>query len=159
MEHVQAFDRRFSWRGAALAAALVLVIALAVLAGMALLHRIGGTRPAAAARRAASHAATSRTVPLRSRSRISVLVLNGNGIAGAAGREATRLLGRGYRRLLPANAPGGYSRSLVLFRPGWGREAERLARDAGIAAVAPLDGSLPSADAGYQLVVILGASS
>src|SRR5256885_9393047 len=36
--------------------------------------------------------------PLRSRSRVSALVLNGNGVSGAAGTEATQLLARGYRR-------------------------------------------------------------
>ena len=87
-----------------------------------------------------------------------MLVLNGNGISGAAGAEASLLLGRGYRSTDAVNAPAGYATSLVLFRPGWQREAGRLGRDAGIRLVAPLDGTLPRADAGYQLVVVLGTS-
>lgn len=95
--------------------------------------------------------------PLRPRSHVSVLVLNGNGISGAAGSEATRLVGRGYRRTDSANAPShSYARSVVLFRPGWEGEAKRLAHDAGIRTVAPLDGRLPAGDAHRQLVLILG---
>jgi hypothetical protein len=112
-------------------------------------------------------AATTRTrgaarkpvvVPLRARSRLAVLVLNGNGIAHAAGEEATQLLARGYRSAYPTDAPSTYARSLVLFRPGSEGDAKRLARDVGIRTVSPLDGRLPRADARYQLVLILGAN-
>jgi hypothetical protein len=97
--------------------------------------------------------------PLRPRSRISVLVLNGNGIGGAAGGEATNLLARGYRHAMPSDAPSlDYARSLVLFRPGWQREAQRLSHDARIPAVAPLDGRVAPAYARVPLVVILGAN-
>jgi hypothetical protein len=87
-----------------------------------------------------------------------VLVLNGNGISGAAGTEATKLLAAGYRHAIPTDASQDYATSFVLFRPGWQREAQRLARDAGIRSVAPLDGRLPRTDAGYRLVLILGAN-
>jgi hypothetical protein len=97
-------------------------------------------------------------VPLRPRSRVSVLVLNGNGIAHAAGGTATQLLVHGYRSTYPTDAPNTYARSLVLFRQGWEREGRRLARDAGIRTVTPLDGRLPGTGAGYQLVLILGAN-
>jgi hypothetical protein len=49
-----------------------------------------------------------------------------------------------------------YARSIVLFRPGWEREAKRLAKDARIRAVAPLDGPLPSGAAAAPLVAIVG---
>ena len=49
------------------------------------------------------------------------------------------------------------ARSLVLFRPGWQREAERLARDSRIPTVAPLDGRVAPAYAHVPLIVILGA--
>jgi hypothetical protein len=92
------------------------------------------------------------------RSRISVLVLNGNGVSGAAGGEATDLLARGYRHAIPTDAPSlAYARSLVLFRPGWQREAERLAQDARIATVAALDGGIAPEYGSVPLVVILGA--
>jgi LytR cell envelope-related transcriptional attenuator len=88
-----------------------------------------------------------------------VLVLNGNGVEGAAGSEATGLLTRGYRHAVPADASSlDYARSLVLYRPGWQREAERLARDVRIATVATLDGRVAPTYAHVPLVVILGAN-
>lgn len=88
-----------------------------------------------------------------------MLVLNGNGTSGVAGTTATRLLGRGYRSATAANAQSdGYATSLVLYRPGWEPEAQRLARDAHIRVVAALDGRLPAGSARDQLVLILGAS-
>jgi hypothetical protein len=76
-----------------------------------------------------------------------------------AGTTATRLLGRGYASATATNAANDhYSTSLVLYRPGWQREATRLARDAGIRVVAALDGRLPAGSARDQLVLILGAN-
>jgi hypothetical protein len=98
-------------------------------------------------------------LPLRPRSSISVVVLNGNGVSGAAGNEATSVLSRGYRHAVPGDAPSlDYARSLVLYRPGWQREAERLAREVKIPTVATLDGRLAPQYAHDQLVVILGAN-
>ena len=95
---------------------------------------------------------------MRPRSVVSVLVLNGDGVEGAAGSEATTILSRGYRHAIPGDAPQlDYARSLVLFRPGWQREAERLGRDSRIPTVAPLDGRVAPAYAHVPLIVILGA--
>ncbi len=157
MEHVQPFDRPFPWRAAALAAA---VIALAELTALLVLGgvRLFPVHHAATARRSVTTPVDKPAVgPLRPRSRVSVLVLNGNGVPNAAGDEASQLLAKGYHRTDAADAPTTYARSLVLFRPGWEREAKRLANDAGIPTVTPLDGSLPRAVAGYRLVLILGS--
>jgi hypothetical protein len=160
VEHVQPFDRPFPWRAAALAAAalaLAELAALLALAGIRLVHGHHGaaSTPAAAA---ASPAVKRAVRPLPPRSHVSVLVLNGNGVSNAAGTEASALLARGYRHAVPGDASQTYASSLVLFRPGWHGEARRLAHDAGIRSVAPLDGRLPTADAGYRLVLILGAN-
>jgi hypothetical protein len=86
-----------------------------------------------------------------------VLVLNGNGVSGAAGTEATAILARGYRHAIPGDASQlTYARSLVLFKPGWQREAERLAREVRIPTVAPLDGRVAPEYASVPLLVILG---
>jgi len=88
-----------------------------------------------------------------------VLVLNGNGINGAAGGTASDLLAGGYRHAIPADAASlDYARSVVLYRPGWEREAQRLARDARIPTVAPLDGRVAPEYARVPLVLILGAN-
>ena len=128
---------------------------------LVLLFRATGTRPVSDTGRVSKgHPAAGRLLPpLRPRSRTSVAVLNGNGVSGAAGAEATAILARGYRHAGPGDAPSStYARSLVLFRPGWQREAERLARDAGIRAVAPLDGRLAPAYAHIPLALILGSN-
>jgi hypothetical protein len=156
VEHVQPLNRSFPWRLAALVAcALVLVI----LAGLVLTHRSAPTRQEPGSGRVAKGQPATPPVPLRPRSAISVVVLNGNGVSGAAGDLATSLLGRGYRHAVPTDAASSnYARSLVLYKPGWQREAERLARDVKIRTVATLDGRLAPQYAHDQLVVILGAS-
>jgi hypothetical protein len=153
VEHAQPFSRPVPWRLAILVAS---ALALAALGGLVLTHQAGRTRPAAAAGRGPQRPPA---IPRRPRSRISVLVLNGNGVSGAAGGIATDLLAVGYGHAIPADAPSpDYARSLVLFRPGWQREAERLSQDARIPIVAPLDGRVPPEYAGVPLVVILGAN-
>jgi hypothetical protein len=166
VEHVQRLNRPFPWRAAALAAAAVALAelsALLALAGIRLFkvhHAAAQTPPAAATGHVSTgHVSTGHIVKaLRPRSRASVLVLNGNGVAHAAGEEATQLRTQGYRHAYPTDATNAYARSVVLFRPGWKGEAERLAQDSGIRTVTPLDTRLPGSESGYQLVLVLGAN-
>jgi len=162
VEHVHPLDRPFPWRAVALAAGIVALAeltALIALAGVRLfhVHHVVAGLPATTT---PSAGRDSKPIvhPLRPRSRVSVLVLNGNGVSGAAGTEATQLLARGYHHAVPSDAPSTYAQSVVLFRPGWQREAQRLAHDAGITAVTPLDVRLPGSDRSDQVVLILGAS-
>ncbi|MGH2977730.1 MAG: LytR C-terminal domain-containing protein [Gaiellaceae bacterium] len=156
MEHVQPYNRPFPRRTVALAAGLLLAVALLVAGGLALAHRQQRTRPVPGTSRVPKRQVAA---PLRPRSRVSVLVLNGNGIEGAAGTEASAVLALGYRHAIPGDAPSlDYARSLVLFRPGWQREAERLGREARIPTVAPLDGRVAPDYAHVPLVLILGAN-
>ena len=153
MEHAQPFNRPFPRRLAILVAS---ALALATLGALVLTHQAGRARPVSDTGQAPKGQALP---PLRPRAHISVLVLNGNGVSGAAGGLATSLLSRGYRHAIPADASSlDYARSLVLFRPGWQREAERLARDARIPTVAPLDGRVAPEYAHVPLVLILGAN-
>jgi hypothetical protein len=153
VEHAHPLDRPFPWRLAALVASAV---ALAILAGLVLTHRPAQTRPVSDTGRAPTGQAMK---PLQPRSRLSVLILNGNGVSGAAGNEATMILARGYRHAIPSDAPQlDYARSLVLFRTGRQGEAERLARDVKIPTVATLDGRVAPEYAHVPLIVILGAN-
>jgi LytR cell envelope-related transcriptional attenuator len=164
VQHVQPLDRPFPWRAAALAATALALAELAALLALAGIRLVQGhhssSPPAATSTPAARHTPTPKTVvhALRPRSHVAVLVLNGNGIAHAAGTEAAKLLSRGYRRATASDASQHYVSSLVLFRPGWEREAHRLAHDAGIRTVAPLDGTLSPSYGRYPLVLILGAN-
>jgi hypothetical protein len=153
VEHVQPFNRPFPWRIVALVAS---VLALGAGSVVALVGRPAVSRSEPASRQARQAPALP---PLRPRARISVLVLNGNGVSGIAGTTASKLLTAGYRHAIPADASQlDYARSLVLFRPGWQREAERLGRDARIPTVAPLDGRVAPAYVHVPLIVILGAN-
>lgn len=94
--------------------------------------------------------------PLRPRVEVRVLVLNANGVQGAAHTEAARLQGLGYTIGGAANAPAHhYARSMVMFVPGYLKEARRLARETGIRLVAPVDGLSRSALSASRLVVLL----
>jgi hypothetical protein len=75
------------------------------------------------------------------RSETIVMVLNGNGVAGAAHDTASRVEARGYTVGEVGNAKRtDYMRSVVMYRPGYRGEALRLARDLRIKIVGPLDG-------------------
>ena len=96
-------------------------------------------------------------VPRLARARMHVLVLNGNGRAGAANTEAVRLQTLGYPAITTGNAPRARrAASLVMYRPGYRPEAVRLARDVGIRLVGPLDGLHVTDLKGAQVVEILG---
>jgi hypothetical protein len=87
-----------------------------------------------------------------------VAVLNGNGRNGAAAAEAARLHGLGYRIASTTNARRqDYATSVVLYRPGFAAEGERLAHDLGVKVVGPLDGISRAALHGGKLAVIVGA--
>ena len=82
-----------------------------------------------------------RSAPTLPRARTRVVVLNGNGVAGAAGATADRVRSRKYRIASVGNASRtDYATSIVMYRPGRRPEAERLARDLRVDVVAPLDG-------------------
>jgi len=139
-----------------MAALVTSLVALATIGGLLFLQPPAQTHPGSDTGRVPKG---QEAKPLRPRSRVSVLVLNGNGMSGVAGTTATRLLGRGYHSATATNATvENYATSLVLYRRGWEREARRLARDAGIRIVAALDGRLPAGSGRDQLVVILGAN-
>jgi LytR cell envelope-related transcriptional attenuator len=76
-----------------------------------------------------------------SRSETIVMILNGNGVSGAAHDTASRVEARGYTVGEVGNAKRtDYMRSVVMYRPGYRGEALRLARDLRIKIVGPLDG-------------------
>ena len=139
---------------AALELVLLLIVAVAMLSKpltahakeAALNHEVGTAIP-------------SRPEPKRatlSRGQTSVLILNGNGIAGAAAAEASRARARGYQVAATANAPRTYGRTVVMYRAGHRPEAKRLAADMGVTLVGPLDGLASRQLQGAQLVVVLG---
>jgi LytR cell envelope-related transcriptional attenuator len=91
------------------------------------------------------------------RSETTVIVLNGNGLQGAAHSMAERVRGKGYAIGSVGNAPRtDFARSLVMYRSGFAAEGKRIARDLGIKVVGPLDGMKRSQLLGAHVAVIIG---
>ena len=163
MEHAVPFEAVRPWRTAAMIAsgvAAVELLALIVTATVLLGHSVT-SRSAAAARPAPAKPAKTKPAAraVLPRTRTRVIVLNGNGQAGAAASEAAAIHSRGYK----ISAVGNATRStqgptLVMYRPGFAAEGRRLARDTGISIVTALDGLKPSSLHRAQLVIVLGAS-
>jgi hypothetical protein len=132
------------WRTATVILSVVAATELVVLmiAGIALLGPPISRHVRTAAKEEVLGApAKTRVRPSLPRARTRVVVLNGNGLAGAAGAAAERVRSSGHRVATVGNAArSDYGRSVVMYRPGRRHEAERLARDLGVKVVGPLDG-------------------
>lgn len=91
-----------------------------------------------------------------SRGDTTVMVLNGNGVAGAAHEAAARVREHGYTIGEVGNAQRtDYMRNVVMYRPGFRGEAMRLARDLRIRIVGPLDGLRVRDLMGAHVVVVV----
>jgi hypothetical protein len=98
--------------------------------------------------------------PKLSRRETSVLVLNGNGAAGAAATAAAVVHDKGYTVGAVGNAQrSDFTRSVVMYRKGFKPEAERLARDVGVKVVGPLDGLKASDLLGAHVAYVVGDSA
>jgi len=169
VDHAHDIPSPFPWRAAAVLAAGIALVELVALVAIGLVHLAPKATAEPTAKTAAPvvhtrhvharvvHKVAVPSVPLRPRSHVRVLVLNGNGVSGAASAEATRLEAQGYRIGGATNAERhDYARSMVMFVPGWIKEARRLAHDAGVRMVAPVDGLHPSQLRGSGVVLLLG---
>jgi len=169
------------WRTATLVATCVagVELVLLVVLGIVLLGRSVAPHVRAAAAKAAAspkhHAAPAashakaKAAPrhpehagrLLPRAKTPVLILNGNGINGAAAQAAGIVRSRGYAVTDTKNAPRtGYPTWRLMAAPGFAAEATRFARDMGLARsrIGPLDGMVPRQLHGAKLVLILGTS-
>jgi uncharacterized iron-regulated membrane protein len=171
-----------SWRTVALVIGAIAAVELVLLvvAGVALLGRSSShsaaaapakpAAPAKAKKKPAAHppppAAKTKHAPAKKpapattlppRSKLPVLVLNGNGQTGAAGTEAAVVRARGYPVTSVGNARRtDYGPSMVMYRPGYRAAAQRFAKDIAVKIVAPLDG-LKASDLGTaKLAVVVG---
>ena len=151
------------WRTIAVVASGVAALELLVLTivGIAVLAKPMAKRAAVHAAKAAAAPAAKKPAahsrPILSRGAVSVTVLNGNGVSGAAAAEASRVRARGYIVGRVGNSPrGAFGHSVVMYRAGRVREARRLARDLGIAIVSPLDGLRKRDLHGAKLAVVVG---
>jgi hypothetical protein len=164
VDHAQPLHSPFPWRAATVvvgAVALVELVALIAL-GLAHLapssskpvrHRVVHARPTPKPKPVVHVPA----VPLRPRSAVHVLVLNGNGVSGAAALSAARLQSDGYRIAGATNAQRhDYAQSMVMYVPGWMGEARRLAHETGVRIVSPVDGLRRAQLRGSTVILLLG---
>jgi LytR cell envelope-related transcriptional attenuator len=178
VDHPTSLGRQYPWRTTALVAAalaaleliLLVIILLALLAKPLLGDEASSFSPepvekakqavlGAGKRPASTEAKAASAAPELSRSETLVIVLNGNGTTGAASEKADLVRTKGYLIAGTANAPRtNFPRSVVMFRPGHRGEAVRLARDFGVARVAPLDGLTASDLLGAHVALIVGES-
>lgn len=163
------------WRTATIVASLIaavellLILVLAVaLYGRPVLDWAQGSaepsasekqEPAAAVEQPARQPVARPAVPTLSRKETSVLVLNGNGVAGAAAAAGQLVRSKGYAIAAVGNASrSDYRRSVVMYRPGYAAEAARVGRDLRVQIVSPLDGLRLKDLVGAHVAVVLGAS-
>jgi len=159
----QAHDLIRPWRRATIAVSAVAAVELLLLSivgialfGKPVLHHFQSSAASAATppKRVAKPTAPAKAV--LPRDEVVVMVLNGNGRAGAAHAAADRVQAKGYLLGNVGNAPRIMPHSLVMFRPGFAGEGHRLARDLHVRIARPLDGMRPSQLLGAHLVLILG---
>ena len=91
---------------------------------------------------------------------LQVQVLNGSGVAGAAGRMTDKLSEAGFVVLSPENAPQRYSSSAVYYQEGWQDRAEEILQAADIEEVeAPTAMPQQFASEGATVIVLLGTDT
>jgi hypothetical protein len=165
VDHAQPLHAAFPWRAVAVVCGGLALVELVALVAIGLVHiapkPAAEPRPVSTPQPVAHHAAVKApkisSVPLRPRTRTRVLVLNGNGVNGAAAMQASSLQIEGYKVAGATDAQRhDYARSMVMFIPGWQKEARRLARDVHIRMVAPLDGLSRAQRRGAKVILLLG---
>jgi hypothetical protein len=169
MQHAHRLPNAFPWRAATLVVGAIAAAELVALIGIGAIHlaprthavKAAAGKPDAAKAKPAAQPPAVRPAPshpLRPRDGVRVLVLNGNGVQGAASTKASSLQALGYRLGGAENAQRhDYAQSMVMYVPGWVKEARRVARDTGVRLVAPVDGLTPAKLKGSKIVLILGS--
>jgi LytR cell envelope-related transcriptional attenuator len=174
VDHLTELRAQQPWRSAAFIAAAVATVELAILLVVGI-YFFGNffadevdkaSDPVTVARAAVERGGSDGTgqsggdkpeEPILKRERTSVLVLNGNGITGAASAAAEAVRARRYVIAGTGDAPRtDFPRSLIMYRPGFVREARRLAREVGVRRVTPLDGFRTRELQGAHVALIVG---
>jgi hypothetical protein len=121
---------------------------------------VGAAAPASSDARSSASTVTETAVAAEiPRRKTGVLVLNGNGISGAAGSQAALVRSMRYPVVGIADAATRtFPRTIVMYRDGFKGEADRFAKDLGLTAerVVLLDGMKPAELQGAKLVLIVG---
>jgi LytR cell envelope-related transcriptional attenuator len=148
------------WRTRALVLAAVAAIELVVLIVIAAIvigrMAVGGVETAARAHVLEPVKPKPAPRAMLTRSETSVVVLNGNGVSGAAGETAAKVKSLEYVVSAVGNAPRTNFKTMVMYRGKHRREAQRLAKELRVKLVGPLDGLRARDLMGAHLAVIVG---
>lgn len=169
MDSALHLDGGLRWRRATILVTVVAAVELVLLLGLGFVLLGRGVsshvEAAAKARAEAPAPVVRKRTPLRvaapslARTQTSVLVLNGNGLAGSASAGAARISALGYIVGGTGNAAHTLGRTTVMYRPGYRPEALRLARDLRVRVVGPLDGLRPQQLLGAELALVVGSDA
>ena len=157
-------ERHHPWRTIAVVVAALAVLELLglVVVGIALVAKPMAHRSMPTPRRRDRRPWSEARRPSRCcrcfRATVSVTILNGNGVSGAAASEASRVRARGYIVGRVGNAPrGSYGHSVVMYRAGRVREAYRLSRTSGSRSFRRSTASAKPTLHGAKLAVVVGS--
>jgi phage shock protein PspC (stress-responsive transcriptional regulator) len=89
-------------------------------------------------------------------SEIEVTVLNGTAVDGLAGTYGDMVEGKGFQLGAVTNSRSSFAGSVVMFEPGSGREAHRVATALAISRVQPMTSEIASLSAGAPVAVVIG---
>jgi hypothetical protein len=89
-------------------------------------------------------------------SEIEVTVLNGTAVEGLAGTYGDMVERRGFQLGAVTNSRSSFTESVVMFAPGEGRQAHRVADDLEISRVRPMTPEIASLSAGAPVAVVIG---
>ncbi|MGQ0832618.1 MAG: LytR C-terminal domain-containing protein [Microthrixaceae bacterium] len=102
---------------------------------------------------------TTTTTPLRAPAKVTVVVLNGTSVGGAAGKYSAALATAGYQMLKAGDAATKIPATQVFYTPGFEREAGAVALAAGAPATltpAALPTPPPGEVGAANVVVVIG---
>lgn len=89
-------------------------------------------------------------------SEVEVTVLNGTAVDGLAGTYGDKVERHGYQLGAVSNSRSSFAKSVVMFKPGEGREAHRVADTLEISRVRPMTAEIASLSAGAPVTVVIG---
>lgn len=89
-------------------------------------------------------------------SEIEVTVLNGTAVDGLAGTYGDMVERKGFELGAVTNSRSSFTESVVMFSPGNGREAHRVADSLQISRVRPMSSEIASLSAGAPVAVVIG---
>jgi LytR cell envelope-related transcriptional attenuator len=128
----------------------IFVVLVLVVGGVAYatLHDSGGGGGGGKQGKQASHAVKA--------SEIEVSVLNGTAVPGLAATFGDKVEKHGFQLGAVTNSSSSFADSVVMFEPGKGREAHRVAAALGISRVGAITADISSVAAGAPVAVVIG---